>query len=273
MAHILVSGGTGDLGREVVRELLAAGHSVRVLSRRARQEADPTVVEWARADLERDRGIREAVAGVNAIVHAASGTGPRPGVRSQRGLREHSAAVDVTGTERLLRAARDAGVSHLLYVSIVGMEQVPYFYYRRKLAAEALVREGRVPWTILRATQFHTLLDYALEQAARFPMLALPTGWRFQPVAPADVAGRIREALAAAPAGQLPDFGGPEVQRLDDLARVWLRAHGLRKAVVPLWVPGRFAAAVSRGRLTCPEHREGAITWLEWLHARSISSK
>jgi uncharacterized protein YbjT (DUF2867 family) len=270
MTRMLVTGGTGDLGREVVRELLAAGHAVRVMSRRERSAADPAAVEWARADLERDRGIHEAVAGVDAIVHAASGTGPRPGVRSQRGLWAHSAAVDVTGTERLLRAARDAGVSHLLYVSIVGMEHVPFFYYRRKLAAEALVRAGSVPWTILRATQFHTLLDFVLKQVARFPVLTLPTGWRFQPVAPADVAGRVRAAMTAGPAGRVPDFGGPEVLRLGELARAWLRAHGLRRPILPLWVPGKAAASVSRGRLTCPEHRDGTVTWAEWLRVHPI---
>src|SRR5262249_57367328 len=113
---------------------------------------------------------------------------------------------------------------------------------------------------------FHSLLDYALQQVARWPMLPLPTDFRLQPVASAEVARRIRDALAAGPGGQLPDFGGPEVLKLGDVAHMWLAAHSLRRRVLPLWLPGRIATGIRAGRLTCPDHRDGVLTWDGWLH-------
>jgi len=265
MTRLLVTGGTGELGGAVVRDLLDAGYVLRVMSRRDRSPRDPEGVEWARVDLERDTDLSAAVANVDVIVHAATGTGPRPGVRSLRGARAYSQGVDVEGTKRLLEQASAAGVGHILYVSIVGIEHMPYFYYRRKLAVEALIREGGIPWSILRATQFHSLLDYALQQLARWPVLPLPTDFQFQTVASAEVARRIRDAVADGPGERLPDFGGPEVLKLGDMAHEWLAAHDLRRRVLPLWLPGRIAAGARAGRLTCPDHRDGSLTWAEWL--------
>src|SRR5262249_33311632 len=265
MARLVVTGGTGELGSAVVRELLDAGYTVRVMSRRERGPRDPEGIEWAQVDLERDTDCSAAVVDVDAIVHAATGTGPRPGVRSLRGQRTHSLLVDVEGTKRLLEQARAAGVGHILYVSIVGIEYVPFYYYQRKLAAEALTREGGIPWSILRATQFHSLLDYALQQLARWPVLPLPTDFQFQTVASAEVARRIRDAVANGPGERLPDFGGPEVLKLGDMAHAWLAAHELRRRVLPLWLPGRIATGARAGRLTCPDHRDGSLTWAEWL--------
>ena len=127
---VLVTGGSGTAGREVVRALRAAGHRAIVLSRREGSGPD-----WRRGNLATGEGLPAAVAGVVAIVHAGSAT-----VDLRRGR-----ATDVEGTRRLLVAAAAAGVDHLLYVSIVGMEGVAYPYYRAKLAAEAIVKEGMVP--------------------------------------------------------------------------------------------------------------------------------
>ena len=134
-------------------------------------------VEWARASLETGEGLDTAVAGTEVIIHAASSSTRR------------AQQVDVVGTERLLAAAHRAGVGHFIYISIVGIEQVPFPYYRYKLAAEKLVEAGGgpevqtlgrwpggqegdgpplvveaggVPWSILRTTQFHNLLDLLL---------------------------------------------------------------------------------------------------------------
>jgi uncharacterized protein YbjT (DUF2867 family) len=266
MTRVLVTGGTGELGSAVVRTLLERGDpAVRVMSRRDRQPADPAAIEWVRADLETGAGLAEAVAGVDVIVHAASGTGPHPGEQSAAGLWAHSEAVDVQGTRRLLECARDAGVRHVVYISIVGVDRVRYFYYRRKLAAEELLRESDLPWTILRATQFHSLIATALHALARWPVLPLPADFRFQPVAASEVAVRLCACAAAGPAGRVPDYGGPEIRTLGDLAAAWLRARGRERPIIRLPLPGRLAAVVREGALTSPDHRDGTITWEAWL--------
>lgn len=154
--NVLVTGGTGVVGSHVVRALGENGHRAVVFSR---QEGNGP--EWRRGNLATGEGLAEAVAGMDAIVHAGSAT---TDLTRQR-------ATDVEGTRRLLTAARAAGVGHLVYISIVGMEGVAYPYYRSKLAAEAIVKEDLVPWTILRATQFHTLMEVFLGFFARVPGL------------------------------------------------------------------------------------------------------
>jgi uncharacterized protein YbjT (DUF2867 family) len=199
MKRILVTGGSGGLGREVVRELGDAGYILRVMSRRPRPANHDPAVEWAQADLESDTGLRAAVDGVHAIIHSASHAPLSTG--KLRDLVAYPEHVDVDGTRRLLGHAHAAGVAHIVYISIVGIDQVPMPYYRAKLKAETLIQAGSVPWTILRATQFFTLIDFALQGLMRLPLAMIPAGWQFQPVDTREVAARLRESIDAGPGG------------------------------------------------------------------------
>lgn len=251
---ILLTGGTGGLGRQVARAAEAAGHTVRITSRRARPDDAPATREWARMDVETGAGVAEALAGVDAVVHAASDP------------RRHE-AVDVEGTRRLAEAVRSAGTAHLVYVSIVGIDQIPFAYYRSKLAAERIVAESGAPYSILRATQFHSLVDGMLAGFARVPLiLPLPKMFRFQSVATHEAAERLVRAAEAGPAGRLPDFGGPEVLTLGEMAAAWKAARGVRKPAVPLPVPGPLAAAFRAGKNTLRDGGErGTVRWHDWL--------
>ncbi|HEY6737512.1 MAG TPA: NAD(P)H-binding protein, partial [Actinopolymorphaceae bacterium] len=200
MANVLVTGGTGVLGRKLVADLLARGHAVRVLSRRT----VPEVPEGATAvtgDLEADVGLAEALAGVETVVHSASD--PRQRVDA-----------DVTGTDHLLRAARAAGEPHVLYVSIVGCARIPIGYYRAKTVAELAVTESGLPWTVQRTTQFHDLVFALAYAVSRLPVVPVPRGVRVQPIDVRDLAPRIADLVEAGPAGRAPDLGGPEVHDL-----------------------------------------------------------
>lgn len=249
MATVLITGGTGQLGRRLVPRLIQAGHSVRVSSRSA--QATISGVDWAQLDLKTGAGLPAAVQGVDVIVHAASSP-----------FRD-SFAVDVLGTRRLLNEAQRA--RHFIYISIVGIERIPMAYYQHKLAAEQVIKEAGIPWTILRATQFHTLLDYFLSAAARLPVLFLPTDFQFQLVDTGEVADVLAQAVDAPSAGYLPDMGGPEVLRLGAIARSWLAARGIKRRVIPVPLPGWTAASFRRGDNTTPQNRQGQITWEQWL--------
>jgi len=114
MTRVLVTGGNGGLGSEVVPRLLQAGCTVRVMSRKSSQANRLPAAEWAQANLETGQGILEAVSDIDVIVHAATS------------VIKHTRQVDVEGTRMLLERARAAGVSHVIYISIVGIDRIPF---------------------------------------------------------------------------------------------------------------------------------------------------
>jgi uncharacterized protein YbjT (DUF2867 family) len=252
--NVLVTGGTGVLGRRIVTRLRSQGHRARVLTRNVRDNIDAI-----QGDLITGAGLIEAVADMDAIIHAASATTQLTKAQS----------IDVVGTRRLLAMAREAGVSHVVYVSIVGMEGIGYPYYKAKLAAEAIVQENIVPWSILRATQFHTLMETFLEAFSKAPLVAtVPFKWRFQPVDPGEVAARLVEVVAEKPGGRLHDFGGPEERDLKSLAQSWLKARKLTKHLIPLPLPFKFSRQFASGCLLAPDHRDGKITFEQYLEEK-----
>ncbi|MFF7975161.1 NAD(P)H-binding protein [Streptomyces sp. NPDC007905] len=244
MTTILVTGGTGTLGRLVTERLRADGHEVRVLSRHARPHA---------VDLrEGGAGLDAALAGVATVVHCASS--PRGG--------------DERAAEHLIAAARRAGVGHLVYISIVGVDRVPLGYYQSKLAVERRIEESGLGWTVLRATQFHDLLVTLFQGLSKPPVVPVPAGVPDQPVEVAEVADRLAELAVAAPAGRVPDMGGPEVRSFDSLARAYLRATGRRRAVANVPLFGRTYRAFRAGGHLAPEQAVGKGTFEEYLARR-----
>jgi uncharacterized protein YbjT (DUF2867 family) len=270
MKRVLVTGGTGTLGRNVVPELLKADYTVRIMSRQPKDTSQWPNVEWVQGDLTTGNGVREAVVGVDAIIHAASNAGVTYGNVTmsaflRKALLKHDGSVDVNGTKLLLEQARAADVAHCIYVSIVGIEHIPFAYYRHKLEAEALVRDSGVPWSIARATQFHSLIDTLLLVSDKWPILTLATDFQLQPVDARDVARYLCSCVQQDPGGQLPDFGGPEIMKLGDVARTWLDTRKEHKRIMKMPLPGKTAREVRQGKLTCPANKSGTITWSEWV--------
>ena len=248
MGDVLVTGGTGGLGAELVPRLLDAGHTVRITSRDASAAAPEGVTVHA-VDLASGRGLTQAVDGVDTVVHAATAV---------RGAKK----VEVAGAGHLLAAIGGAR-PHLLYVSIVGVDRHPFAYYRAKWAAEQVLEAGQVPLTIQRATQFHTLLYAMLSK----PMSFLPFGATFQPIDTGEVAHRLVELVEAGPAGRAEDIGGPEVLHIDDLLGQWADVFGSRPRCFTIPAAGKTLQAFGKGIQTCPDHRHGTITWHEFLEA------
>jgi uncharacterized protein YbjT (DUF2867 family) len=249
MTRILITGGTGDLGSHLAQRLTS--HTVRIMSRSPK--SDPTK-EWAQANLASGEGISEAVRGVDVIVHAA--TNPLKNFRE----------TDIEGTRRLLDAAKKAGVAHFIYISIVGIERIPYFYYNMKVEVENMVKASGVPYSISRATQFHSFVDRILMMLDRFPLvLPHPTRFQFQTIDTGEYADFLIPFITAPPAGMLPDAAGPRVMRLEDMARLWLQARGERKMRLPLPLPGKVAHGFRHGYNTAPHRAVGKLTWETWL--------
>ncbi|MEV4284400.1 NAD(P)H-binding protein [Nonomuraea bangladeshensis] len=249
--RILVTGATGMLGRALVPALVKAGHQVRALSRTRRESRGN--VEWVWGDLFSGHGVPEALAGVDAVAHLATSG------RRGRG------AADIPGTRRLVVAAREAGVGHLLLTSMVGADRAPVGYLGYKLEAERLVAAGGLGWTVLRSTPFQQWLHRRLRDYAALPVLPVDPTVLMQPVHTGEVAARAAELIGGEPLGTAVEFGGPEVLDHALLARTWCRLRGLRRLCLPMRFPGRLYAAQRAGELTTDATPSGTITWDDYL--------
>lgn len=266
--RILVTGGTGHLGRDIVSRLQEQDHQVRVLARTPGQD---TSVEWMQGDLATGQGVTEAVSGTDVIVHAAtfSPAASRGMFRPADFVRSPS-EVDIGGTRQLLGAAGQAGVTHFLYVSIVGVQRSRVPYLRLKAAAENLVRQSGVPYSIVPATQFYWLTDRMLGRMARLPVWTLPTTLPMQLADEGDFARYVVECVADGPGGDRQPFGGPQVMGFGEIAQQYLAARRLQRRIVPVPVPR--AAVRAAAALTCPDGRRGTTTWAEWLSRHPASA-
>ena len=218
---ILVTGGTGTLGRPTVELLRAAGHDVRILSRTAGQGR-------AVGDVTTGEGLTAAFAGIDTVLHLATSTGSK----------------DPLQTQNVVDASRAAGVTHLIYISIVGVDVVPYSYYRAKLASEKVIEESGIPFTILRASQFHAFLRLFIDLQKKMPMIVAIDA-PDQPIAVEEVAARLAELVEAGPSGHVADIAGPEQLQLKDAIATWQRHAGTRK---PVWTMPLFGRTISAFR-------------------------
>lgn len=255
MTRILVTGGTGVLGRAVVERLTGADTEVLILSRRA-DPARPAGVRAVRGDLATGDGLADAVRDVDTIVHCASNAGMG------------DAHADVASTRRLLDAARAGRAPHIVYISIVGVHRVPYGYYQAKLAAERLIEDSGLPWTILRASQFHDLVYLMVALLCRSPVVPAPTGLRADPVDTREVADRLADLARGAPAGRVPDLAGPRVLTVREAIGVYLGATGRRRLVVPIALPGRTVAAFRAGGNLLESGERGERTFEQYVRER-----
>lgn len=244
--RILVTGGTGRLGRALVPRLLDAGPQVRVLTR---QQREPAANAWVTGDLRTGAGLSGAVTGTDVVIHLATTNG--------RG--------DVPATRRLIEAASAAGAPHLVYLSIVGIDAASLGYYRAKLACECLVERSGLAWTILRATQFHDLITAMCDAQRLLPVTVMPAGVNFQPIDVTDVADRLVMIAGEPAAHRVPDIGGPEVRDATELARSYLRSIGRHRPVWPARLPGKAMRDYRAGIHLAQGSAVGRITFDDFL--------
>jgi uncharacterized protein YbjT (DUF2867 family) len=238
MTTILVTGATSGPGGPLVEKLRAAGHEVRAMSR---TPGDGRVV----ADLSTGAGLEPALAGSEVVVHLAT-----------------NRRKDLPDTQRLLTAAREAGVRHFVFLSIVGVDRIPYGYYRDKVAIEQALESSGLPFTILRATQFHS-----------FPgeILGMLGGRLFvkdvkvQPVGVIDTATRLAELATGVPAGRVADIGGPEILDASDILSRLQAAGRAPQRVLSLALPGKTFDGFQQGHHLTGLPGYGTQTFDEWL--------
>jgi len=248
---VTILGGGGAVGRIVTRSLIDSGHQVTIAGRSMSHEPRPGTREF-HVDLATGDGLSEAIAGAESVLHLASDP-HRP--------RE----VDVSGTERLLEQIGDR---HLTYLSIVGVDRHPLPYYRSKYAAERLIENAGVLYTIVRATQFHDLMAYRVDRMSHAPIAHVPKAYVYQPIEIREVAEEIATLVETQPQGRAPDLAGPEVLRIEHLARTYMTAKGRRRPLIEIPRFGPIARAFRSGAHTNPDRAVGKVTWSEHLERR-----
>lgn len=242
--RIAIAGGTGVLGTHVVEIARERGHDVVVLTRSAG------------VDLIDGTGLADHLAGVDVVVDAAS--------KVTMSAKE-STGFFTTVTHNLLRAEKAAGVRHHVAISIVGADKAPYAYYAGKVAQEKVIREGDVPWTILRATQFHEFAEQVYGQVKLGPLVVVPK-MRSMPIAAHDVARRLIDLAEGTPAGQVPDLGGPREERVSKMVEVYAARRPGKHWVVEFPIPGAYGKAMRDGTLLPgPGSDHAVLTYRDWL--------
>ncbi len=256
MTRVLVTGGTGNLGRHVAGQLIAAGQLVRIASRQSSPAGTALDHEWATVDYRSRAGLDDGLADIDVVIHCASG--------SPKGEAESMAA--------LLSSGKRADLKHLLYISIVGVDRLALGYYRAKFAAEKSLITSGMPWTVLRATQFHDLALTMVKGMCKLPVAFVPKGISCQPVAVEEVATRLVELAADPPAGRVPEIGGPEIHSFTELARMYLHSARRRKPLAQVPLPGTLARGLRSGYGMTPDFGDGVQTFGEFLQMRRLGA-
>jgi len=241
--RVAVAGGTGVVGRHVVRGLQDSGHTPVVLARELG------------VDLTSGVGLDAALDGAEAIID----------VVNVATLRRADAVDFFSRTAgNLVAAVERNGVGHLVTLSIVGIDAMPTGYYAGKLAQERVLLECGGPVTVVRATQFHEFAGQVLDRTPG-PVALVPR-MRTQPIAAREVAASLVELASGPPMGRAPDLAGPVEEQLVDMTRRMLRARGSRRVVVPVRLPGPGGKAAASGA-ALPEGPgpRGTQTFDEWL--------
>lgn len=210
-----------------------------------------------RVDLTTGAGLARALNGCDVVVDASNNP-------SAKGASE----TLVEGSRRLLAAEDAAGVRHHVGVSVIGCDRVPIGYFRVKADQERVVEQGPVPWSIVRATQFHEYVVTMLDAVRRLPVLPVPRV-PVQTVASAEVARVVADVAEGPPRQGRVSVAGPEISGMRELARVWLSGTGRHALLLPLPFPGKLGRALRAGALTAkrPDVR-GTTPFAAWLSAQ-----
>jgi uncharacterized protein YbjT (DUF2867 family) len=243
---IAVAGGTGVVGRPTVAAVREAGHTPVVLARSTG------------VDLVSGAGVDAALEGVDAVIYTANVTTLRA---------DEAREFFTVASGNLAAAAARAGVRHLVLLSIVGIDRMPYDYYAGKVAQEAVVESSAVPWTILRATQFHEFAAQLFERAKLGPLHVAPRA-RVQPIAAREVGAHLAGLATGSAQGRAGELAGPREERLDEMVKAFARRSGHRGWIPSVSLPGAQMKGMRAGlALPGSDAVLGRQTFDEWLDA------
>ncbi|MDR6123615.1 uncharacterized protein YbjT (DUF2867 family) [Bacillus sp. SLBN-46] len=246
---ILITGSTGMLGTALINQLTNLNYDVKLTSRGKPETTGD--FEWVYSDFLTADGLDEAVKDVEVVIHAA--TSPL----------KNSRLIDVSGLEKFL--TRLDHIKHFIYPSIVGIEDIPFKYYKLKCEAENLLKNSSIPYTIVRATQFHDFVDHLLLSKPLFKRYIIPGSIKFQSVDVGDFANHLIGLIEKGPQGRTDDFGGPEIMSLREMANLKINVNNEPNKIVSISLPGRLYKSLVNGKNTNKLRLIGKVTFKEYL--------
>lgn len=245
---LVVLGGSGLIGTKVVAKLRELGHEAVAASPRSGVNAVT------------GEGLAAALTGAKVVVDVSNS----PSFADDEVMKFFK-----TSTTNLLAACKEAGVRHLVALSVVGTDRIPESgYMRAKEAQESLIKSGGVPYTILRATQFLEFVAAIAESNAEGEITRMPTAL-LQPIAAEDVASVVTELAVGDPQNKVIELGGPDAQPMDEWIRRYFAATNDKRQVVTD-SEARYYGAPLKPRSLVPDEgaRLGTINLERWLSMR-----
>lgn len=240
---LVVIGGTGLIGSQVVKKLTAARH-----------EVVPAAPDTG-VDLITGQGLDQALEGAQVVINVANSPT----------FDEASLDFFRTSMSNLLAAGQRAAVGHQVILSIVHVDQVPELvYYRAKALQEDVLRRGPTPYSIVRATQFFEFIEPTMASTSDASTVRLPAT-PIQPIASADVVDAVVDVATHAPLNGIRNVAGPDVFHLDDLGRVTLAAHHDGRTVITDDQAGVFAPVHGAVLTAGPEARLAPTHYQDWI--------
>ncbi|NHC11198.1 SDR family oxidoreductase [Stutzerimonas degradans] len=242
---IVVIGGSGLIGANIVGRLRLDGHEVVAASPR-------TGVDTVTA-----AGLAQALAGAQVVVDVANS----PSFEDRAALEFFE-----TSGRNLLAAEVDAGVEHHLALSVVGTDRLPQSgYFRAKVAQETLIKASRIPYTIVRATQFFEFIGSIIDANIDGEVARLSPAL-MQPIAADDVSALLADLAVGAPLNSTLEIAGPDCFPIDEIARKFLVAQDDRRQVIADAHARYFGSQLSDRSLLPGAHpRLGPTRFHNWL--------
>lgn len=250
MDNILITGATGTLGKEIIKQIVGIGRINTISTKENPGFAEQ--VNSIKADLA-DLKSLETVSAAEIIIHCASNPA-------------NAKIVDLKGTENLLTAVDKNKLKHFIYVSIAGVDKSQFPYYTIKQATEQMVIASGIPFTILRATQFHDfVLNRMIKPFDSGTDLKVPAELKFQSIDIKEVAGKINQLIIDGPVNEVITIGGPEILTIEEMSAAYLKTLGRTDPVKTEMMPGERFDMLRSGVNLCKEHTFGKITWQQYL--------
>jgi uncharacterized protein YbjT (DUF2867 family) len=247
--RILVTGSTGQLGSTLLKQLKSSDYKVKITSRRKPEGIGN--FEWVYSDLSSGEGLEAAIKDVDVIIHAA--TSPI----------KNSKMVEVSGFKEFLGKMKH--IKHLIYPSIVGIDEIPLKYYKQKYEAEELLKNCSIPHTIVRATQFHNFVENLFISKPLFKRYIVPGNLKFQSVDVCEFASHLIGLVEKNPQGRADDFGGPDIMTLKEMAELKIKINNETNKVLSISLPGKLYQSISEGKNTNSIRKMGKVTFGEYL--------
>ena len=263
MVKVLIVGGTGPVGQAISKLFLSSQTPFLIGSRNSKaikndnDNADSlSTSNWIYMDLTKNEGINKSIGDdVDTILYLASL--PYETINGQ--------PIDITLTKNLLDSIPKKNIKHFVYISIVGIEKMSFAYYKAKLECERLIKESGIPYTILRATQFHSLVEDLGNYLLNYPMDSTAKVAKIQPIQVEAVAKELAKITKEPPLNGTYNIGGRKIYTMKEIADSLWEARREKTSVPEMPIISEILNDFAEGYNTCDNISLNSNTWEEYL--------